>query len=157
METRWWSVEEHSTIKSVHVFQIYLFFIVCIQPTPSQKTPPPLFRQAPPPPLLNLQTIQPPYFLATPSPLYIGSLWNWIFQWTPIKINFSCLSPSHPLKLTKFLVKISQLVKTGKTFFYKLFLSLNQILLIFLSQNCNHACKSHHLFPSNPRLKLRTC
>ena len=60
------------------------------------------------------------------SHLYIG------FSWNPLKIGFFSeppLTPSHLLKVTKFLVKISQfkfLVMTKKnSFVYKLFLLLN--------------------------------
>ena len=62
-------------------------------------------------------------------------------------INCSFLAPSHLLKITKFLVKISQcifLVMTEKNIFvYKLF----QILVYFLCKNC----KTHHPpYPSAP-------
>ena len=61
-------------------------------------------------PLLNLQIVRPrflgqnPYilFFVNPPPK------NWIFQWTSIILNFLSLTESHLLKVTKFLVKISQ-------------------------------------------------
>ena len=73
-----------------------------------------LFLTKPP---LNLQTLQAPFFRhPPPPPLYIGFLWtpseNLIFQWTPkILKSFilnSILNPFNLLKVTKFLVKISQ-------------------------------------------------
>ena len=45
---------------------------------------------------------------------------NQIFQWTPIILNFSCLTPPHNIKVTKFLLKSSQfkfLVMTRKNIF----------------------------------------
>ena len=51
-----------------------------------------------------------------------------IFYWSHITLRFSCLTPFHLLKVSKFLVKISRfrfLVITEKNIFvYKLFLSL---------------------------------
>ena len=95
-------------------------FIVCIEASsPLQK------HQAPP--YLNLQTVQAPPFLG-------NSPYTLVFLEAPPKTeffcephNFSSLIASHLLKLTKFLVKISQfkfLIVTEKHF-YKLFLWLN--------------------------------
>ena len=69
--------------------------------------------------------------------------------------NFSSLTLSHLLKVTKFLVKVSQikvLVMTEKNIFvYKLFLSLNISNFSYvLCKNCNPPEKDHPLFPSNP-------
>ena len=54
---------------------------------------------------------------------------NWILQWIPKILKFFTLNPSNLLKVTKFLVKISQFeffVMTEKNIFvYQLFLSLN--------------------------------
>ena len=90
---------------------------------PPSKTPPPL----------SCQTVQAPFFRGSP-PLHR------FFMNSPLlKIEFfserqkyqcfSSLTPSYLLKVTKFLVKISQfefLVMTEKNIFvYKLFLSLN--------------------------------
>ena len=61
---------------------------------------------------------------------------------------------SYLLKVTKFLVKISQfefLVMTEKNIFaYKFFLSLFQILIDFFGENCNPPEKSHPPFPATP-------
>ena len=95
---------------------------------PPSKTPPPRFCKAPP---IDLQTFQGPLFRQ--SSLYIG------FSWPPIKVglfselqkcqSFPFLTPSYLLKVTKFLVKISQfefLVMTDKNMFaYKLYFLLN--------------------------------
>ena len=84
------------------------------------------------------------------SHLYIG------FSWNPLKIGFFSeppLTPSHLLKVTKFLVKISQfkfLVMTKKnSFVYKLFLLLN---ISDFSSVCHK--KSHTPLSSNPPLKI---
>ena len=73
--------------------------------------------------------------------------------------NFSSLTRSYLLKVTEFLVKISQfefLVMTEKNIFaYKLFLSLNISDFNFLCENCNSSWKkSPPLFPSYPPLKV---
>ena len=88
-----------------------------------------IFCQAP-----TLKSANCPSLLFRQSPLYIG------FSWTPpLKVGFfnerpkyqsvSSLTPSYLLKVTNFLVKISQfefLVITEKNIFvYKLFMSLN--------------------------------
>ena len=78
---------------------------------PAPPTPPP-----PPPPIFC--------FFVKPSPPKNG-----IFQWAPIIFKCLSLTPSHLLKVTKFLVRFSQfkfLVMTKKNIFvYKLFLYLN--------------------------------
>ena len=100
--------------------------ILCIGVSTPPQNHPFLFHQAPSP--LNLETVQPtpcPPFLGSPL-LYIGFLLhlpkNQIFQWTGGS-NFSSLTPSHLLKVTKFLVKIFQfifLVMTKKNIFENL-------------------------------------
>ena len=84
-------------------------------------------------PHLNLQTVQASPFFRQSSPLY------WFFvNPTPLKVrffseppkyySFSSLSSSYLLKITKFLVKISQfefLVMTEKNVFVYKLLSLN--------------------------------
>ena len=99
------------------------------------------------------------------SHLYIG------FSWNPLKIGFFSeppLTPSHLLKVTKFLVKISQfkfLVMTKKnSFVYKLFLLLNISdfsLVCLLCKICTTPPppspppeKSHTPLSSNPPLKI---
>ena len=77
-------------------------------------------------------------------------------------LNFLSLTPSHLLKITKFLDEISQfkfLVKADKKIFvYKLLLSLNiSDFSLFLCQNCTPLPpleKSRPLFPNNPPLKI---
>ena len=75
----------------------------------SLKNNPRLSSQIPP---LNQQIVQAPFL---GNPLYIGFSWTTppqkkkkikIFQWIPPKLKFFTLS--HLLKVTKFLVKISQ-------------------------------------------------
>ena len=95
---------------------------------PLKNTTPSLSRQ-------NLQTAQAPLFKGNP-PLYIELVFCELsqvkvgfFSEHPKYQSFSSLTPSYLLKVTKFLVKISQfefLVMTEKNIFvYKLFLSLN--------------------------------
>ena len=135
---------------------IFRIVIMCIgvSPPPPSKTPPPHSCQAHP-------------LFKQPS-LYIGFSWNIpksrIFQWTP---SFSSLTPSYLLKVTKFLVEISQfefLVMTEKNIFaHKLILPLNIQILIFwfiflwkLQPTCP-PMKSPPSFPANPFYKLRFC
>ena len=67
--------------------------IVCtgVEYQPTYKYHPLFF----PNPFLNLQTIQTPFFIQFP--LYIVFFMNprknWIFQWTPIILNFLALTP----------------------------------------------------------------
>ena len=90
-------------------------------------------------PPLNLQTDQAPFLSNPPSILF--------FHETSLKVrfssesqkyqSFSSLTPSYLLKVTKFLVEISQfefLIMTEKNIFdHKLFLPLNiQILIFFM-------------------------
>ena len=86
--------------------------LLCIyqHPLPLKNTTPSFLSS---PPLLNLETVRAP-FLGHP-PLYIGFSWNPL---TPVKLGFfrepqkykgfSSFSPSYLLKITKFLVKISE-------------------------------------------------
>ena len=109
-----------------NTFQIV---IVCIGVSTPSKRPPAYFLPSPP-----LQAS-----LFKKFPLYIGFSWilpkSGIFQWTPKYQSFSSLTPSYLLKVTKFLVEISQfefLVMTEKNIFaHKLFLPLNIQILIF--------------------------
>ena len=88
--------------------------IVCIRvstpPPPPQKQHPTLSCQAPPP--FNLQTAQAPFLGNSPSISVFHELPPTpkcqIFQRTHKILKFSSLTPSYILKLTKFLVKISQ-------------------------------------------------
>ena len=117
--------------------------IVCIGvSTPPPPSPPPLqkhhplFLAKPPPKHVNYPSPPPFPFLGN-APLYVG--FSWPPYPSPLKIGFfseiqiywslSFLNPFYLLKITKFLVKISQfefLVMTEKNIFvYKLFLSLN--------------------------------
>ena len=97
---------------------------------PAPANPPPLFFSKPP---SNLQTAQAPIFRQFP-PIFCFFVKpsppkNGIFQWAPIIFKCLSLTPSHLLKVTKFLVRFSQfkfLVMTKKNIFvYKLFLYLN--------------------------------
>ena len=78
----------------------------------------PCFCQAPP--LLNPQNAQAPLFGQ-----FIGFSWtptskNRIFQWTAI-FKFFIHNLPHLLKVTKFLVKISQFMTKKNIFVYKFF------------------------------------
>ena len=93
---------------------------------------------------LNLQTVQAPFLSNPPSILVFRepSLKVGFFSEPQKYQSFSSLTPSYLLKVTKFLVKISQfefLVMTEKNIFaYKLFLSLNiSDFNLFLCENCN--------------------
>ena len=78
-----------------------------------------------PPPLI-LQTVQAPFLI---NPLYIRFSWTLPkkrdFQWTPKLSKFFIFKPSYLLKVTKFLIEISQfefLVMTEQSILvYKLF------------------------------------
>ena len=97
---------------------------------PPNKSTPPLSCQGPP---LKTAKCPSPHFLGN-SPLYIV-----FFRESPLKSRFfsepqkfscfSSLTPCYLLKITKFLVKVSQFEFFGMTeknvFVYKLFLSLN--------------------------------
>ena len=99
--------------------------------TPTNKSTPPLSCQGPP--SLKTAKCPSPHFLGN-SPLYIV-----FFRESPLKSRFfsepqkfscfSSLTPCYLLKITKFLVKVSQFEFFGMTeknvFVYKLFLSLN--------------------------------
>ena len=118
-------------------------------PPPPQKHHP--FFSAKPPPL-NLQAVQfPPVYLFVVTPPK-----NRIFQWNTIVLSFSALDPSYFLKVTKFLVKISQfkfVVITEKHSVYNLFMVLNiSDVSLFL---CKTACNLS--FKNSPPLKLRSC
>ena len=100
--------------------------------TPPPTKAPPLFL-AKAPPRLKTAKCPSPHFLGN-SPLYIV-----FFRESPLKSRFfsepqkfscfSSLTPCYLLKITKFLVKVSQFEFFGMTeknvFVYKLFLSLN--------------------------------
>ena len=97
----------------------------------NHRTPPPSFS---PSHLLNLKTVQALLFRQVS--LYIGFLLDppfplkiEFFSEPPYYLNFSSLTTSHLLKVTKFFVKFSRfkiLVMTKKNIFvYKLFLLLN--------------------------------
>ena len=93
---------------------------------PPLKTIPPLFLTKPP---LNLQTVQAPFLGNPPSiltfcelPLKIGLFGE------PKNISFSLLTPSYPLNVIKFLIKIFRfefLVMIEKNIVYQQFLPLN--------------------------------
>ena len=101
----------------------------------------------------------PPYILVFREPLPWNSDYSVNLPPTPKKQSFSSFTPSHLLKVTKFLLKIPQfefLVTTEQSVLvYKLFLSLNMPDFIFLLKNCNPPSpeQSHHLFPRNPLFK----
>ena len=114
-------------------------------------------------PTLNLQSIQAPFFRQLPS-LY------WFFHNSPpVKIgffserqSFSFLTLSDPLKVSKFLVKISQfelLVMTEKNIFVYNFLCgyIFQILVYFLCKNCNPSPSKRSAPPPShqPPLKIK--
>ena len=88
-------------------------------------------------PPLNLQTVQAPFLSNPPCILVFRELSLKVgFFSEPQKYqSFSSLKPSYLLKVTKFLVEISQfefLVMTEKNIFaHKPFLSLNIQILIF--------------------------
>ena len=104
-------------------------FLSCQAPLKSTNCPsPPLFRQSP----LYIVSSRPP-------PPKVGSFSE----------PLSSLIPSYLLKVTKFLVKISQfefLVTTEQSILVcKLFLSLNfPDFIYFLSKNCTPPCKKLH-------------
>ena len=114
--------------------------------TPSfSSSPPPLKSANWPSPTPRFFRRFPPiycFFVNTPPPK------NRVFQWTLIIFKFFILTPSHLLKVTKFLVKISQfkfLLMTEKNIFVgKLFLSLN-ISDFSLCKNCTSTEKIHPL------------
>ena len=86
---------------------------------------------------LNLQTVQAPFLSNPPSILVFRepSLKVGFFSEPQKYQSFSSLTPSYLLKVTKFLVEISQfefLVMTEENIFaHKLFLPLNIQILIF--------------------------
>ena len=81
-------------------------------------------------------------------PLQVG-----FFNKSPKYLNFLSLAPSHLLKVTKFLVKISQfefLIMTEKNFFvYKPFLSLKKKLKFNLKFPSSPE-RSYPLFQQSP-------
>ena len=127
---------------------------------PSQKHHSPLSCQGP---LKSANCPSPPLFSQSSPPSY------WILWTPPLKIGFfsklrkyqclSFLTPTYLLKVTKFLVKMSQfgfLVMTEKNIFvYRLFLSLNiSDFSSFLCKNCNpHPGKSHPTLSQQPPSK----
>ena len=135
-------------------------FIVCIGvSTPLKKTPPSLSCQAP------LKSANYPLFRQ--SQLYIGFSWN-PPPLPPVKLglsheppkyqSFSSWNPSYLLKVTKFLVKISQfefLVTTEqRILLYKLFLSLNiPVFNLFFVKKLQGPLKKSHPASSDSPLK----
>ena len=137
-----------------------------MNPLPPLKTTTPTFLPSPPS-TLNLQTVQapPPLFRQSPS-LY------WFFANPLLKVgffneppkyqSFSSLTQSYLLKVTKFLLKISQfefLAMTEKnTFAYKPFLSLNisdfNNFYVKTATPLPPLKKVTSLFPSNSPLKV---
>ena len=121
--------------------------IMCIglSPPPLKNTTSPFFGNCPSPPFLgNSPLYVARCFFVTPPP----SPTNQIFQWTSTILKFSSLKPSHLLKVTKVLVKISQLLFINYLNVVKYF------RFYFLCKNCNRSpLKSHPLFSSNPPLK----
>ena len=104
-----------------------------------------LFRQSPPPPIYW-------FFVKPPSKTRI-------FPWTPTPnlLKFFIFTPSYLLKVTKFLVKLSQfefLEKIQRILVYRLFLSLNipDFSLFFVEILQPPMKKVTPLFPSNPPL-----
>ena len=138
---------------------------MCIGVSTSPQKHQPLFLAKPPPPHpppLNRQIVQapPPHFLGNR-----GDFLYWLFMNLPPKVgffseppkywSFSSLIPSYLLKVTEFLVKISQfkfLAMTEKNnFAYKLSCHyIFQILIYFVCKNCTPPEKITTLFPSNP-------
>ena len=114
-------------------------------PPPLKNTTSPFFGNCPSPPFLgNSPLYVARCFFVTPPP----SPTNQIFQWTSTILKFSSLKPSHLLKVTKVLVKISQLLFINYLNVVKYF------RFYFLCKNCNRSpLKSHPLFSSNPPLK----
>ena len=62
----------------------------------------------------------------------------------PMKVTFVSLTPSHLLKVTKFIVKISQ---------FKFLVMTEKNIFLFHVKTAMPLEKSHPLFPSNPPLK----
>ena len=91
---------------------------------------------------------------------YIGFSWtpfkNWLFQWASIILNFSSLTSSHLLKVSKFLTKISKfkfLVMTEKDIFvYKTFFITKyfRFQFIFYAKTTISLKKVAPLLPRNP-------
>ena len=127
-----------------------------INPPPS-KTPPPFFLPSPYLKLANCPSPR-PFLDNSPSILvFVNSPLppkSQIFQWAPKILMFFILNPSYFLKVTKFLVKMSQfefLVMTEKNvllinfFCHEIF----QIWIYFLWENCNPQKKVTPSFPQN--------
>ena len=121
---------------------------------PSSISPPPLSYKVP---SLNLQTVQSPFLSNPPSILVFHepSLKVGFFREPQKYESFSSLTPSYLLKVTKFLVEISQfefLVMTEKNIFaHKLFMPLNiQILIYFYVTIASPLNKVTPSFPANP-------
>ena len=132
-----------------------------IDPAPPllKNTPPPLFLAKSP--LKSAKCASPPFFGNHTYILVfrkIPSLKFGLFQELQKYLSFFSVIPSYLLKVTKFLVKISQfefLVSTEQRILvYKLFLSLNipDFSLFFVEKLQLHE-KVTCLFPSNPPLK----
>ena len=115
-----------------NTFQIV---IVCIGVSTPSKRPPAYFLPSPPP-------SKPPFLRNSPSILVFreSSLKVGFFSEPQTYQSFSSLTPSYLLKVTKFLVEISQfefVVMTEENIFgHKLFLLLN-ISDFDLCENCN--------------------
>ena len=138
----------HLLITKWHVLKIVCIGVSTPLPPP---TPPPLFLEAT---LKSANCPIPPIFcfFVKPSPPKNG-----IFQWAPIIFKCLSLTPSHLLKVTKFLVRFSQfkfLVMTKKNIFvYKLFLYLNisdfSLLFMWRMQTPKRK-KATPCFPATP-------
>ena len=111
----------------------------------------------PSPATLNLQTLLAP-FLSNPLSILVFCepfLKVGLFSEPQKYQSFSSLTPSYLLKVTKFLVEISQfefLVMTEKNIFaHKLFMPLNiQILIYFYVTIASSLNKVTPSFPANP-------
>ena len=99
-----WLTRDYIMVKVYNPHSVHLGI------TPLKNTTPSFL----PSPLLNLQTIQAPPFLDNPPSILVFCELSppppksWIFQWMPKILKFFILNPVLFLKVTKFLVKISQ-------------------------------------------------
>ena len=154
-----WKIQSTKILE--HCWNEIVKIIVCFGLSAPSKTPPSYFlflTNPPPPPTFNLKNAQAPHFLGD-SPLYIGFFMNPPPHFPLLKIrffsepqkysSFSSLTPSNLLKITKFLVKVSQFeffVMTEKnSFVSKLFLSLNISDIVYLlCKNCAPPSRKGH-------------
>ena len=151
------AVSDYRTLISFGLF----LAIVCIGvSTPPQKHHPSLSCQT----LLKFANCPSPTFLGNP-PLYIGFLLppppkNQIFQWTSQILKFFIINPILLLKLTKFLVKISQfkvlfmIEKNNFVYWHFLSLSISDFSLYFSIKLQPHPPqKGHPPFSCQPPSK----